>query len=366
MAFELGHTYGDYQFIDVVESSRSGVVYRVRNLAENRFELLRVLPKALQEDPERVERFLREAKVRARLNHSNIVTFYYATVLEGQFVMTTEVVEGRTLADRLELGPLAIEAAVESAIQVLSALSYAHQHGVIHRDVSSENLMITPDGVIKLTGFSFARAVNDPKLTQMGAALGQVHYMSPEQVRGVEEPDARSDVYSMGIVLYEMLTGRRPFESNSQFDIMLAHVNTPPVPPTQLNSMVPLELDRVVLKALAKDAARRFQNAIEFREALQAPSMLEPEGEAVEEPPPAPALVAVSGPRPEVEPNRHIPSHWPVPDYTAAPVPVARGDASATVAGPPDIPEMRFGAREIAVLAFGVMLMVMMVFAVAR
>jgi serine/threonine-protein kinase len=351
MTFQLGKTYGDYQFIDVLESSRFGVVYRVRNLAENRFEMLRELPASLREDPERVERFLREAKLRARLTHRNIVALYRTGVLEGQYMMTTEAVEGRTLAERLELGPMEASEAVETAIQALDALSCAHERGVMHREVTAGNLLITPEGAVKLTGFSIARGVQDPKLTQMGAAMGEVHYMSPEQVRGVSEPDARSDLYSMGVVLYEMLTGKRPFTSDSQFEIMSAHVNTPPAPPSRLNPRIPAELDAVVLRALAKDPAGRFQSAAEFRERLQAPRLME---EAEARAPAAwpvqvcPAPAAVSATRQEGE------------TVGAAARDRARGAPSS------DLPEMRLGVREVVVLSMGVVVMVLAMAALTR
>jgi serine/threonine-protein kinase len=268
MAFNIGQTIGQYEFVDVLDSSKTGVTYRVRNTLADRFEALHVLAASLQNDQESVNRFLREMHVRARIMHPNIVNFLNAAPLDGQFVMTTELVDAVTLADRLEIGPLPIPEALHYIYQVLDALSYAHRNGVIHRDITPANILITASGMVKLAGFALAKAASDANLTQAGTVLGSLHYMSPEQVKGARELDARSDIYSVGIVLYQMVTGRRPFDFQSQFDIMAAHVSQLPVPPMQRNGAISRDLDYFILKALAKNPADRFQTADEFRTAL--------------------------------------------------------------------------------------------------
>lgn len=269
MQFVLGQTVGDYEILDIVERSKEGVAYRVRNVVAQRFEMLKVLPKHLQEDSERVERFVREIKVHARLSHPNIVSFYNATQLEGQLIMTTELVEGVTLAQALQSGPLPVEQALGHILQVLDALAYAHQHDVVHREVTPANIILTPDGTVKLTGFGLAKAATDSQLTRVGSVLGSLEYMSPEQVKGAGALDGRTDIYSLGAVLYETVTGKTPFHTESQFDLMVAHVSKAPAPPSEMNAALSPELDRVILKALAKDPAHRFQTAKELRDALQ-------------------------------------------------------------------------------------------------
>jgi len=268
MIFELGQRYGGYEFIDVLEMSKTSVMYRVRNVVAQRFELLKILPKTLQDDRERIDRFLREIKVHARILHPNIVTFYNAVEIEGQLVMTTELVECVTLGQRLELGPLRWREAVGYLCQILSALGYAHKQGVVHREITPDNILLSVDGVAKLASFALAKAVTDQQLTVMGTALGAVEYMSPEQVKATATLDPRADLYSVGAVLYKVLTGRPPFECISQFEMMLAQVEKDPTPPSTIKD-VPPELDRIVLKALAKCPSERFQDACEFRIALE-------------------------------------------------------------------------------------------------
>jgi serine/threonine protein kinase len=268
MPIETGQKLGDYEVIDLLESSKTGVTFKVRNLLLQRVEALRVLPKAFQDDQDRVTRFLREAKLHARMSHPNIVTFYHATELDGQLVMTTELVEGTTLAQRLELGPLSLEEAVSCFSQVLSGLAHAHALGVVHRDLTPSNIILTPEGRVKLTGFALAKATTDPQLTQPGTVMGSLDYISPEQVKGLSEVDARADIYSLGVVLYEAAAGRKPFEEKSQFEVMLAHVNSIPLAPSMVNPQVPAALSDIILKAMAKHPAARFQTAEEFRQSL--------------------------------------------------------------------------------------------------
>jgi eukaryotic-like serine/threonine-protein kinase len=178
-------------------------------------------------------------------------------------------VEGVTLAEHIEVSLTPFSTAIDYVIQVLEALRSAHELGIVHRAVTPENIIVTPEGQVKLTGFTYARSATDPRLTKVGVSLGDVHYMSPEQVRGLPSIDQRSDLYSCGLVLYQLLTGQRAFESMSQFEVMAAQVNLPPRPPSRLCQRLPLGSDAVVLKALAKDAARRYQSASEFLRELQ-------------------------------------------------------------------------------------------------
>ena|SRR5579871_3849469 len=265
VAIQLGQTVGDYEVIDLIESSKKNVIYKVRNVLVQRFEALRVLPKALQDDQEKATRFLREAKVHARINHPNIETFYHATILDGQLVMTTELVEGPTLAHRLELGPIPVKEALGYVSQILSALAHAHASGVVHRDITTSNIILTPDGTVKLGGFSMAKFTADPQLTEPGTVIGSLDYISPEQIKGLAEIDGRADIYSLGVVLYEAVTGRKPFEQKSQFEVMLAHVNTLPVAPSIVNPELPAELSEIIMTAMAKSPSFRFQTAEDFQ-----------------------------------------------------------------------------------------------------
>jgi serine/threonine-protein kinase len=273
MAFELGTTVGDYQFIDVLDSSRDGTVYKVRNIPEQRYELLRVLSEAAQSDTVRRERFQREGKILARLNHPHIVSYRASTNLAGRFVLATELVEGTSLAERMEVGRLSLPDAVRYVWQALEALECAHAEGVVHRDINPSKLFITADSELKLGGFSLARSTADPRLTQAGVSIGSAHYMSPEQVQATGDLDGRSDLYSLGIVFYELVAGSKPFPFESQFDVMLAQVETVPAPPSAHNPELTPELDAMILKALAKKPAHRFQTAKEFREALMGISL---------------------------------------------------------------------------------------------
>jgi serine/threonine-protein kinase len=281
MGFEVGQKAGVYESVGIEDNARTGRTYRVRNTIADRLELLRILPKELQENHEEVERFHREIKVHARLSHPNIVAFYTATELDNQLVMTCEFFDGITLEKRLEAGPMPMKEATTCMSQVLAALSFAHEHGVVHREISPANILVGPNGVVKLSGFGLAKAATDPQLTRAGTVMGWLEYMSPEQVKGVATVDARTDIYSAGVVLYEMVTGQIPFVCKTQFDVMAAHVTTPPPPPIGLRPDLPAEINQIILTALAKDPDHRFQTATQFRDALEsvgaAPRAVPPE-----------------------------------------------------------------------------------------
>src|SRR5258707_2104458 len=268
MGFEVGKTVAGYEIVEVLGSSKLGVAYKVRNVFAQRFEILKILPKGGQDNEEQTARFLREIKVHARLVHPHIVTFYNAREIEGQLVMTTEYVPGITVAERLEVGPIASKDAVKYACHALSALECAHDSGIIHRGLTAASLVITTEGIVRLSGFGLAKSIGDPQLTAVGTVVGALRYISPEQVKGAAL-DARCDIYSLGVVFYEMLTGKLPFEGKGQFEIMLAHVNAAPKHPSEVNAEVPREVGDIALKALAKEPVERFQTAQEFRSSLE-------------------------------------------------------------------------------------------------
>src|SRR6185295_11531497 len=232
MSEEVNQKIGDYQILNELGSGGMGRVYKVRNVITDRVEAMKVLLPDLAGRQELAARFQREIKVLASLNHPNIAQLRTALVLDNQLVMIMEYVEGRTLADRLDSGPVPVKDAVNYIDQVLNALSYAHQHHVIHRDIKPANMMLTPQGVVKLMDFGIARSGDERSLTMTGTTLGSLNYMSPEQVKG-EATDARSDLYSVGVSLYELVTGRRPFQAGSDYSIMAAHINDTAKPPIE-------------------------------------------------------------------------------------------------------------------------------------
>ena len=178
-----------------------------------------------------------------------------------------ELVDGIALDQRLREGPIALIDAIDYAIQVLSALEYAHQRGVVHRDIKPANMMLMPGGKLKLLDFGIAKAT-DNRLTVTGTTLGSLYYMSPEQIQG-GQVDVRSDIYSVGVSLYEIVTGKKPFDAESQFAIMSAHLARNPMPPVELNPSVPAAVSDIILTALNKEPGTRYQTAGEFLEALR-------------------------------------------------------------------------------------------------
>jgi serine/threonine protein kinase len=232
---QIGDAVGDYRVIDIAGSGGMGTVYKIEHVITRRIEAMKLLPPGASDDPEQVARFEREIQVQARLHHPNIVALYNA-VRNGELIaLVMEYVEGESLQRMLERGPLQAETALDFACQVLGALEYAHQAGVIHRDVAPANIIVTGDGTAKLTDFGLARAAMDIRLSASGVPVGSPWYMSPEQVRGVGTLDARTDLYAMGAVLHEMLTGAKLFEAAGEFAVMRAHVEAEPAAPSSRN-----------------------------------------------------------------------------------------------------------------------------------
>jgi serine/threonine-protein kinase len=226
-----------------------------------------VLPD-LVDTPELADRFIREIKVQARLSHPNITSLHNAVRIENQLLMVMEFVGGQTLQSRLRETRVDSGQAIDLMLQVLSALAYAHAQGVVHRDIKPANIMLSSGGLVKLMDFGIARSSEDVQLTQTGAALGSVYYMSPEQVQG-STVDGRSDLYAVGIILYEMLTGVRPITGETSWAVMNAHVTQIPKSPSTVNASIPNTLSLAILKALEKNPADRYNDANDFAEMLR-------------------------------------------------------------------------------------------------
>ncbi len=268
MSYEIGSRVSDYEILQVLGAGGMGRVYKVRNVLSDRVEAMKVLLPDLEGNPDLADRFMREIKVQASLDHPNIAALHTALRVENQLLMLMEYVEGITLDKMMEAGQVPIGKATDYIAQVLSALSYAHARGVVHRDLKPANIMITPSGVVKLMDFGIAKMTADRKLTQTGSTVGSLYYMSPEQIKGALDLDPRSDLYSLGVSLYEVVTGARPFQGDSEYSIMAAHLEKNPPPPIQISPALPSGLNEVILQALEKDPAKRFQTADAFRAAL--------------------------------------------------------------------------------------------------
>ena len=266
--YAVGQRLGDYEILGVLGAGGMGKVYKVRNTISDRVEAMKILLPDLAGQKELAERFLREIKVLASLTHPNIAGLRTALTLDNQLVMIMEFVDGVTLSSRLQQGAVPPALAIKYIDQVLDALSYAHKQNIIHRDIKPANMMLTADGTVKLMDFGIARSASDRSLTMTGTTLGSLNYMPPEQVKG-DPADNRSDLYSLGVSLYELVTGQLPFQADSNYAIMAAHLQEEPRPPIVLRPGIPQPLNQIILMALAKDPNQRFQSADAFRGALK-------------------------------------------------------------------------------------------------
>jgi serine/threonine protein kinase len=239
------------------------VVYKAWQPSLERYVALKVLPEYFQHDPEFLARFQREARAAARLNHPNIVTIYDVGEHAGIHYIAMEYLDGGSLRDRLAAGPLGLREAQRILAQLAGALDYAHSHGLIHRDIKPANILFTSDGRAKLTDFGIARASDDAQLTRTGVLMGTPEYMAPEQAEG-KSIDYRTDLYALGVVLYQMLTGQAPFRGTTPSATLHAVVYEPPPPPRQLNPGLPPAIEAVLLRALAKQPDQRFQRGVEM------------------------------------------------------------------------------------------------------
>jgi len=267
VSFEIGATVGDYRIISVIGRGGMGKVLKVRNLISDRIEAMKILLPGVDPEPDLVERFLREIKVVAALDHPGIASLRTALRANDQILMIMEYVEGTSLQYCLKHGGIEVARAISFTRQALEALAYAHQRAVVHRDVKPSNILVAPDDRVKLTDFGIASRAGDPKLTGTGVAIGSLLYMSPEQMKA-EAPDARSDLYSLGATLYEMVTGRVPVEGSNFYSILRAHLEEKPRPPIELVPDLPLQLSQVIEKSIEKLPEARFQTAAEFHAAL--------------------------------------------------------------------------------------------------
>ncbi len=259
----------NYEVVKKLGEGGMGVVYKAVHNLSGQEVAIKMLPPELSQDEGIRTRFINEARLLAKLDHPNIVTLYNFLEEDQKFYLIMQFVKGKTLEDHIrEKGKLPVDEAVNIFSQVCDALGYAHELGVIHRDIKPANIMITPDMRVKVMDFGIAKLTGGTKLTATGIAVGTVWYMSPEQIRGAEL-DARSDLYALGITLYEALTGRVPFNSESDYEVRKSHVEVNPPSPLMHDSSLPQAAETVLLKVLSKNPADRYQNAQEFKKAIE-------------------------------------------------------------------------------------------------
>jgi len=282
----INQSLGHYRILNLLGQGGMGEVYLAEDTRLERKVALKILPSAFAQDVGRMRRFVQEAKAASALNHPNILTIYETGEFENTKYIVSEYVEGETVSERLRREPLNLKVTLDIAIQIASALQAAHEASIVHRDIKPDNVMIRPDGFVKLLDFGIAKltekqvdvnfeaeAATIPKANTMpGTIFGSVNYMSPEQARGTTV-DSRTDIFSFGLVLYEMLAGKRAFEGDNAIEVISHILQTEPVPLVRLNPDLPHEIERIVGKALRKDCEERYQTAkdllIDLRDARE-------------------------------------------------------------------------------------------------
>ncbi len=267
----IGQTISHYEVTEKIGEGAMGEVYLARDIKLNRLVALKFLPEVLAKDAYRLARFEREAQLLASLNHTNIAHIHELDEHDGKLFLVMELAEGETLADRLLSGPLTIGETLKIALQVADALRAAHQKGIIHRDLKPNNIKVTADGVVKVLDFGLAKQFQDSEeidkeastlhaMTMAGTVIGTPAYMSPEQALG-ELVDPRADIFSFGVIAYEMLTGKRPFAGASLAAVLQAVITHKPPSPRRVRAEVPVELDALVMRSLEKKRDQRQQSA---------------------------------------------------------------------------------------------------------
>ncbi|MFQ6115516.1 MAG: serine/threonine protein kinase, partial [bacterium] len=275
-----GKTISHFKIIEKLGSGGMGVVYKAEDTKLKRQVALKFLPSAIAEDSEERIRFEREAQAAAALDHPCIAAVHEIAESEGQMFIVMACVEGVSLKKKIKSGPLTVEEAIDIAIQIAQGLKEAHDLGIVHRDIKSANVIVSPKGQVKITDFGLAKFKDEKTLTKSGAQMGSASYMSPEQIRG-EPVDHQSDLFSIGVVLYEMLTGQLPFKGEDVHAQMFSIVYDLPQPVAMLKPEVPEALERIVERALKKQKEQRYQSIDELLTDLQALKRNMASGQAV-------------------------------------------------------------------------------------
>ncbi len=273
-----------YEIIQKIGNGGMAIVYKARDLTLNRYVAVKVLRDEFTTDEEFIKRFETEAQSAARLIHPNIVSIYDVGVDNNlTYYIVMELIQGKTLKEIIiqEQGPLPWKWSINVSIQIASALEMAHKNNIIHRDIKPHNIIITEDGVAKVTDFGIAKAVSNSTITAFGKTIGSVHYFSPEHARG-GYTDAKSDIYSLGVVMYEMVTGKVPFDADTPVSIALKHMQEEPVEPQEINPNIPDAVNKIIMKALQKEPALRYQTATEMLQDLKM-SLKDPSGDFVDQ-----------------------------------------------------------------------------------
>ena len=272
-----------YEIIEKVGNGGMATVYKAEDKVLKRNVAVKILRDEFTTDEEFIKRFEIEAQSAARLVHPNIVSIFDVGVEENLYYIVMELIQGKTLKEIIieERGPLPWKWSVNVAIQIASALEMAHKNNIIHRDIKPHNIIITEDGIAKVTDFGIAKAVSNSTITAFGTTIGSVHYFSPEHARG-GFTDAKSDLYSLGVVMYEMVTGKVPFDADTPVSVALKHMQEDPEEPIELNPNLPSAVNKIIMKALKKDTTLRYQTASEMLSDLRK-ALKNPDGEFVDD-----------------------------------------------------------------------------------
>jgi serine/threonine-protein kinase len=268
MNLEIGTQLGDYRIVSRIGQGSYGVVFEAEHVITRRIDAVKFLHDAGPGSADDEQRFLQEIQVQARLHHPNIATVHTAFRTPWGLALAMEKVPGEPLSAILKRGRPPLQEGVRYILATLSALHCAERFGIVHRDIKPDNILITPEGQVKITDFGLAQIRGSARITSSGESLGTPCYMAPEQVVGTNPVDGRTDIYSTGVVLYEIVTGRPPFQASNGFAVMMAHQNTQPIPPAEIDPAIGWPLSGVITAALQKSPERRFQNAAQFHEAL--------------------------------------------------------------------------------------------------